>query len=41
MNWFDRIRVYYTRGLWSADMVRAALEKGKLTQDEFDAITGG
>lgn len=39
MNWFDRIRVYYTRGLWSLAMVRAALEKGKLTQAEFDTIT--
>ena len=28
----------YKRGLWTVDMLKAMVDKGKLTQEEFDKI---
>lgn len=38
---FERIKKWYKQGLWSADMVQKALEKGILTEDEATAIMEG
>ena len=35
-----RVKEYYERGLWTAERVRKAMEKGKLTSEEYAAITG-
>lgn len=36
----EKIKKWYTRGLWTADMVRAAEQKGVLTEDEVKEILG-
>jgi len=36
---FDIIQRNFTRGLWSAAMVRLAVKKGIITAEEFTAIT--
>nr|DAI51384.1 MAG TPA: hypothetical protein [Caudoviricetes sp.] len=36
----DRIGKWYKMGLWTKDMVRSAVVKGKLTADEYAEITG-
>ncbi len=30
----------FKRGLWSGDMLRALVTRGKLTAEEFEEITG-
>lgn len=35
---FEKIRDYYRRGLWNLARVEKALEKGWITQEEFDEI---
>lgn len=37
---FDKIKKYYDDGLWSISRVRDAVEKGKITAEEFEEITG-
>ena len=37
----DKIKLWYSLGLWSAQMVRQAAEKGVLTQEECEAIING
>ncbi len=37
--WFDKIKRYYEIGAWNKAMVRNAVLKGKITADEFEAIT--
>lgn len=39
MNWFENIKRWYEAGLWTEQMVRNAVEKGKLTQAQFALIT--
>lgn len=36
----ERIEKWYKLGLWTKDMVRSAVAKGKLTADEYAEITG-
>lgn len=36
---FDRYKQYYDDGLWTADMLRNAVKKGKITKEEFEEIT--
>lgn len=36
---FDIIKRNFTRGLWSAAMVKLAVKKGIITAAEFTAIT--
>jgi hypothetical protein len=37
---FETVRNYYNRGLWSKAMVKNAVVKGWITQEEFAEITG-
>lgn len=37
---FEKIKSYYDRGLWTAEMVANAVVKGKITTDEYKQITG-
>lgn len=35
---FERIKKWYKQGLWSADMVQKAVDKGILTEDQAKEI---
>lgn len=35
---YEKIKKWYKQGLWSADMVRNAVDKGILTEDEASEI---
>lgn len=37
---FERIRLFYSKGLWSAAMVRQAMDKGLLTDEQYRQIVG-
>lgn len=37
---FDKVKGYYDRGLWDISRVRKAVEKGWITEEEFQEITG-
>lgn len=37
---FERIQKWYKQGLWTAEMVRNAVEKGVITEEQFKEITG-
>lgn len=37
---FARIKKYYDAGFWNETMLRNAVEKGKITEAEFEEITG-
>lgn len=39
MNWFDKIKSYYERNLWTKEQVKVAVEKGKITEEEYKEIT--
>ena len=36
---FDTIKNNFDRGLWTANMVRKAVQKGVITPEEFTIIT--
>lgn len=36
----EKIKKWYGQGLWTAEMVRNAVVKGKLTEDEYREIVG-
>jgi len=36
----EKVKKWYEAGLWSLRMVGDALEKGKITQEEYDEIVG-
>lgn len=36
----DKIAKWYKQGLWTIEMVRNAVVKGKITEKEFAEITG-
>lgn len=38
--WYQKIKEYYDKGLWNDEMVKNAVIKGKITQDEYKEITG-
>jgi uncharacterized XkdX family phage protein len=38
---FEKIKKWYKQGLWTAEMVRNAVEKGVITAEQFKEITGG
>ena len=40
MNWFERIKEYYSDGRWPIAWVRNAVKKGKITADQYKEITG-
>lgn len=37
---FEKIKEYYDRGLWNKEMVRNAVIKGKITEEQYREITG-
>lgn len=37
---FEKVKNYYDRGLWNIDMVRNAVVKNWITEEEFYEITG-
>lgn len=36
----NKIKEYYEYGFWTEKMVRDAVQKGKITAEEFTEITG-
>lgn len=36
----EKIARWYRQGLWTAEMLRSAVEKGVLTEADYAAITG-
>jgi len=38
--WYQKIKEYYDKGLWNITMVRNAVIKGKITEEEYEQITG-
>ena len=36
----EKIKKWYEQGLWTAEMVRNAAIKGKLTEEEYREIVG-
>ena len=37
---FDKVKNYYDKGLWNEEMVRNAVVKGWITEEEFAEIVG-
>lgn len=37
---FSKIKKYYGDGLWNKEMVRNAVIKGKITEEQYKEITG-
>ena len=38
--WFTRIKNFYDKGLWTIQMVADVVEVGRITEEEFEEITG-
>ena len=38
--WFQKIKRYFDIGMWNQKIVANAVEKGKLTADEYRQIIG-
>lgn len=41
MNNFERIKAYYEKGIYKERHLKAFLEKGVLTQAEYDELVNG
>jgi len=39
MSWFDRVKMYYDKGLWSKERVYNIVGK-VITEEEYEQITG-
>lgn len=39
-KYFEKVRKYYSIGVWNISRVRAAVEKEWITEEEFKIITG-
>ena len=37
---FEKVKKFYDKGFWTIDMVRNAVVKGWITEEEFEEITG-
>ena len=37
---FERIKLWYNKGLWTENMVRNAVVKGVITESQFEEIVG-
>lgn len=37
---FEKIKLWYDKGLWSKEKVHDAVEKGQITAEEYEEITG-
>ena len=40
MSWKARIKRFYDRGNWSKEAVKEAVEYGKISEDDYEEITG-
>lgn len=40
MSKYDKVKYYYDNGLWTLDMVKNAVVKGWITEEEYKEITG-
>lgn len=40
MSFYNRIKNYYEKGLWTAEMTANAVVKNKITPEEYKEITG-
>lgn len=40
MDWFTTIKRYYDRDLWTKEQVAKAVEYGKITEAQYEEITG-
>ena len=40
MSWFDRVKMYYDKGLWSKERVYNVVGKVITAKEEFKNITG-
>lgn len=40
INWFERLKGYYTKGYWTKSMIGDAVKKDKITSEEYKQITG-
>lgn len=40
MDWFTIIRSFYNQELWTATQVGTAVQKGKITAEQYQTITG-
>lgn len=39
-KWFKKIKEWHEAGYWNTEMVKNAVVKGKITTEEYKAITG-
>ncbi len=37
----EKVKVWYELGLWSEERVKNAVKRGKLSTEEYAAVTGG
>ena len=37
---FEKIKKWYSMGLWTEEMVRNAVDKGVITEEEYNEILG-
>lgn len=37
---YEKIKAWYELGVWSEERVRNAVEKGKITAEQYQTITG-
>lgn len=40
MDWYAKIKSFYDRKLWSIEQVKIAVEKEKITSEQYKTITG-
>lgn len=40
MSKYDKVKQWYTLGMWTKKMVKNAVVKGWITEDEYKSITG-
>lgn len=40
MNWLPKIKRFYEGNYWTKEQVKNAVEKGKITEEEYKEITG-
>ena len=40
MEWYPKIKRFFEGGYWTKEQVATAVEKGKITQSEYEEITG-
>lgn len=37
---FEKIKKWYSMGLWTEEMIRNAIDKGVITEEEYNEILG-